>query len=189
NAVLRSGAKVGDLIFVTGMLGGAAAGLKLLENGEHFDIANTENVESSQSPNHNLMLRQLKPNSQTIVGKLLPRECLATSAIDLSDGLSSDLRHVCEASGVGAKIYVDKLPFDVNLLDYSEAEKLDFALNGGEDYELLFTVRPRMARNRSKLLAKFPSTCIGEITDDAGKIELVSENEVVTLENRGFQHF
>lgn len=192
NALLRSGAKVGDLIFVTGTLGGAAAGLRLLENGERPDIINTENtenVESSQSPNHNLMTRQLKPNPQTVVGKLLPREGLATSAIDLSDGLSSDLRHVCEASGVGAKIYLDKLPFDVNLLGYSEAEKLDFALNGGEDYELLFTVRPRMARNRSKLLAKFPSTCIGEITGDAGKIELVSENEVVTLENRGFRHF
>lgn len=104
-AVLRSGAKPKDLIFVTGNLGGAAVGLKLLESGEKYETSKYKN----------LLLRQLAPNPQTEIGQIIGAKSLATSMIDLSDGISSDLAHICRESKVGAQIFADKLPIDENL--------------------------------------------------------------------------
>jgi thiamine-monophosphate kinase len=134
-AILRSGARPGDLIFVTGKLGGAAAGLQLMKNGLSYE---------SMKPDRDieLTLRQLQPLPQVNIAKLLKIQAIVTSMIDISDGLSSDLMHLCKESGVGAKVYADRIPVDENLRDLyrSEQERLEIALNGGEDFELLFTV-------------------------------------------------
>lgn len=182
--VLRSGAKVGDLIFVTGKLGGASAGLKLLEDGEKYE----------NSKYKNLLLRQLKPNPQTKIGQIIGENNIGTSMIDVSDGLSSDLMHLCQESKVGAKIYVEKIPIEENIQqNLSEnLDILDFALNGGEDFELLFTSKPTDSK---KILEKnFGSknvkiSCIGEITETPEKIELISENGTRILEPKGYRHF
>ncbi len=183
-AILRSGAKVGDLIFVTGNLGGAAAGLKLLESGFSYN-----------SPNkiwqRNLLLKQLKPFPQVSDGLFISENNLATAMIDLSDGLSSDLAHLCRASRVGAKIYADKIPFHKNLRSIAKSidEKIDCALNGGEDFELLFTVNPKKSFKAENILKNRKFFCIGETTANEGIIELSFENEVKILQPKGFRHF
>jgi thiamine-monophosphate kinase len=186
-AVLRSGARDGDLIFVTGALGGAAAALKLLESGERFE----------KSPNKNLFLRQLQPQPQTKVGQILGKENLATAMIDLSDGLSSDLAHLCRASNVGAKIYADKIPLDANFKNLSRSKKyktffsdnLNFALNGGEDFELLFTVNPKKVSRLKEELKNFSFSHIGEITANVEMIELSGKEKTEILHANGFRHF
>ncbi len=111
--------------------------------------------------------------------------------IDLSEGLSSDLAHLCRASKVGAKIFADKIPMHKNLraLGKSFDEKLDYALNGGEDFELLFTVNRKKKFRLEKALANIAFSCIGEITSDTDKIELISESETTILQPKGFRHF
>jgi thiamine-monophosphate kinase len=170
-AVLRSGAKVGDLIFVTGELGDASVGLKLLE----------ENIQGFDE----LKIRQLKPNPRIEEGQFLSK--FATSMIDISDGLSSDLMHICQSSQVGAKIYAEKIPTfkfkDKNLK--SEIWNLESILNGGEDFELLFTANPK--KNSSIFSSRF--SCIGEITQNVGNIELIYQDKTTLLQPRGYQHF
>ncbi len=183
-AVLRSGAKVGDLIFVSGELGGAAGGLKLLENEFRYKW------EEKIWRNH-LLLKQLQPFPQVSYGEYLSKNNLATSMIDLSDGLSSDLAHICLASKVGAKIYAEKIPCDVKLKPLAKTfdEKIDLALNGGEDFELLFTVNPKkyfQVENEFKI-RKFSH--IGEITANAEIIELISDENSSILHPKGFRHF
>ncbi|MDQ3321701.1 MAG: thiamine-phosphate kinase [Acidobacteriota bacterium] len=179
NAVLRSGAKAGDLIFVTGQLGGAARSLKLLENGERF-------AEEINFPLRQLLLRQLAPNPQIEIGQILGADNLATAMIDLSDGLSGDLRHLCRESKTGAKIFFDKIPIDKNI---DILEKSDCALNGGEDFELLFTVNPKKISRLEKQLKNFAFSRVGEITANIEIIELVDGNETTILQPKGFRHF
>jgi len=183
-AVLRSGALPGDLIFVTGALGGAARALKLLEKGERF-------LESSNSALQKLLLRQLAPNPQTDIGQILGANNLATAMIDLSDGLSGDLHHLCRESETGARIFADNIPFDKNINgnEQSSAEKFDYALNGGEDFELLFTVSPKKILRLEKHLRNFVFSHVGEITANLEIIELVNRNETAILEAEGFRHF
>lgn len=169
-AVLRSGAKPGDLIFVTGELGGAAAGLKLLEDGERYE----------KSKYKNLLLRQLAPNPQTELGRIIGEGNLATSMIDLSDGLSSDLAHLCRASRVGAKIFAGKIPL---------AGELFFALNGGEDFELLFTASSKKYFQIEKELKNHRISPIGKITANAETIELIADEKSEILQPKGFRHF
>ena len=163
-AVMRKGAKVGDLIFVTGELGGASIGLKFLE----------ENIAGFDE----LKMCQLKPNPRISEGLFLSE--FATSMIDISDGLSSDLMHICQSSKVGAKIYADKIPYPE-----FEFRNLEFALNGGEDFELLFTANPK--KNFNKNFGSF--FCIGEITANVESIELIADGKSVVLEPKGHQHF
>jgi thiamine-monophosphate kinase len=200
-AVLRSGARAGDLIFVTGNLGGAAAGLKLLEAGERYE-------KRSGSFERKLFLRQLKPNPQTEIGRILGEKNLATAMIDLSDGLSSDLAHLCRESKIGARIFVEKIPIDGNLRkifpqrrkdakletsglkdEFSETGVLNFALHGGEDFELLFTVNPKKNFQLEKVLENFNFSCIGNATVNAEMIELISEDKAEILQAKGFRHF
>ncbi len=183
-AVLRSGAKVGDLIYVTDELGGAAGGLKLLENGFLYDL-------SERSWRKSLLLKQLHPFPQISSGEYLNANNLATSMIDLSDGLSSDLAHVCRASNVGAQIFADKIPFDKKLKPLAEsfAQKIDFALHGGEDFELLFTANPKKKIRLKKEYEKRGFSCIGEITANADRIELIHGEKSEILEPKGFRHF
>ena len=183
-AVLRSTAKVGDSIFVTGKLGGATGGLKLLENGERFDKNN------SNASFEKLILRQLKPTPQVKIGQFLAENNLATSMIDLSDGLSSDLHHICDASEVGAKIYAEKIPFNKNLREISSEnlDFLDFALHGGEDFELLFTANEKkMKKFLQKKFGQFHH--IGRITETIGKIELIGDGKSRILQPKGYVHF
>ncbi|MDQ3132886.1 MAG: thiamine-phosphate kinase [Acidobacteriota bacterium] len=182
-AVLRSGAKVGDLIFVTGNLGGAAGGLKLLQDGFEYDF-------SEKIWRKRLLLKQLQPFPQTPDGEFL-RERKISSMIDLSDGLSSDLAHICRESKVGAKIYANKIPLDKNLrgLTRSFDEKLSFALNGGEDFELLFTVNPKKYFKAENEFKNRRFSYIGEITANTEIIELITDENSQILQSKGFRHF
>ncbi|HEX8247596.1 MAG TPA: thiamine-phosphate kinase [Pyrinomonadaceae bacterium] len=196
-AVLRAGARGGDLIFVTGNLGGAAAGLKLLEAGERYE-------KRSKSFLQKLLLRQLQPQPQTEIGRILGAKNLATAMIDLSDGLSSDLAHLCRESKIGAEIFAEKIPLDENLRKFSArgsksaktpreekriSAKSDLALNGGEDFELLFTVNPKKNFQLEKALKNFKFSRIGKATVNAGMIKLISGSESVGLDPKGFRHF
>lgn len=182
-AILRSGAKAGDLIFVTGKLGGAAAGLKLLETNVRLETAS-----GGQSK---LLKKQLVPLPRIYAGQALGEKNLATSMIDLSDGLSSDLAHICQASKAGARIFSEKIPLSESLRSIAAAfeEKLNYALNGGEDYELLFTANPKKISALYKKFENFHFAHIGEITFDVGKIELVTNSETTILKPEGFRHF
>ena len=182
-AVLRSGAKPGDLIFVTGKLGGAAAGLKILEKIE-WSAAFPGDIS-------NLLLRLHMPNPQIEIGRILGEKNLATAMIDLSDGLSSDLAHVCRASRTGAKIFAEKIPLESKILDFKfePEEKISFALDGGEDFELLFTVNPKKNFQLEKTLENRQISGIGKITANAEIIELISDKNARILEPKGFRHF
>jgi thiamine-monophosphate kinase len=183
-AVLRSGARAGDLIFVTGGLGGAAAGLKLLENGVRYN-------NDAKIWQHNLMLKQLQPQPQIQAAKDLNEFNLASAMIDLSDGLSGDLMHLCRESKVGAKIFADRIPFHKNLLSVTDSfdEKLDLALNGGEDYELLFTVNPKKNFLIENTLKTNHFFRIGEITVNIEIMELFVGEKTRVLQPKTFQHF
>jgi thiamine-monophosphate kinase len=154
-AVLRSGARPGDLICVSGSLGQAQLGLELVLKG------------LSKTPSWRPLLRKhLRPEPRLALGQWLAEKKIATAMIDISDGLSTDLGHVCDASGVGARVYANKIPQAgvPESLRRRGLDPLTLALHGGEDYELLFTV-PRRLRNR--LPASFRGvrlSVIGEIT-------------------------
>lgn len=143
--VYRKGAKKGDLICVTGDLGGAYMGLLLLEQENRLfrkDPAYKPQLDGYQY----ILERQLKPEARKDLGRmLLARKVKPTSMIDVSDGLSSDLLHICEASGIGSRIYADRIPVHAETLKLAEHLRISpivAALNGGEDYELLFTISP-----------------------------------------------
>lgn len=176
-AIKRSGAQPGDLIFVSGLLGGANAGLKLLESG--VDFYNTKAWQKS------LISKQLTPFPRVDIAHKLT--LLITSMIDISDGLSSDLGHICQASQVGAKIFADKIPLHKNLKNITKdfSEQLNFALNGGEDFELLFTINPK--KNFQKKIDHF--FCIGEINANVGMIEFTDGTKTAILQPTGYQHF
>lgn len=175
-ALLRSGAKVGDGVYVTGTIGGAAAGLRLKLERQDLDLT------SAQS----LLEQHLSPRPQLSIAKLLQEHVLANALIDISDGLSSDLAHICEASRVGAEIEAELLPIAPEVRDFfSRDASLDLALNGGEDFQLLFTGNEERVRE-----AGLPQvTRIGTITADPGSIELISADGRAVLMPNGYQHF
>ena len=185
-AVLRSGARPGEQIFVTGALGGAAMGLKILET--HAATSSAAKLTRAQ---RRLVARQLKPEPRVEWGMILGEKKLATAMIDLSDGLSSDLAHLCRESRVGAVVDAALLPFDPQLKSTqdTEADALSLALNGGEDFELLFTVRPRDATKLPTEVGGVPITRIGEITGERGKVRLLQDGRARTLKPSGFEHF
>jgi thiamine-monophosphate kinase len=174
-AILRSGAKPGDGIFVTGTLGGAAGGLQLLEGSSDHAVNSSE-----------LIQKQLKPRPQVETAKLLQVLGVATAMIDISDGLSSDLWHICEMSAVGAELDAESIPIDPLLREhFPAAECLELALNGGEDFQLLFTADEK--KFRSTDLAGI--TQIGRIAEGVGKIELITDGITTPLRRKGYRHF
>ncbi|HXD29854.1 MAG TPA: thiamine-phosphate kinase [Pyrinomonadaceae bacterium] len=193
-AVLRKGAQPGDLIFVTGSLGGSAAGLRLLERGARVpaDEAPPDNNDPDRHILRQLSLRHLRPDPRVGWGLVLGEEQLATSIIDISDGLSSDLHHLCRESGAGARIDAAKIPIDPLVTEICGRRALDpllLALHGGEDFELLFTVA---ATNLSRLPRKVDGiaiTQVGEIEPQAKRVCLAEGSRVWDLEPLGFQHF
>ena len=175
-AVLRSGANPGDSIFVTGSLGGASAGLILLESGFRYSKVGQRRKA--------LITRQLRPTARVETGRYLMKRGLATAMIDISDGLFSDLHHLCDASGVGAQIESEKIPYDENL----DALGLNFERtigSGGEDFELLFT-SPRKKISNTRLP---PMTRIGEITTNVGQLEVIGGDRSGDVEGTGYRHF
>lgn len=183
-ALRRAGARPGDWIFVTGRLGLAAIGLRLLQHGYRFT---PELPAHLQQP----ILAHLQPTPRLDVGRALAERQLATALIDISDGLSTDLHHICQASGVGAVIHAADLPLVKELPQEAHLTALDAALNGGEDYELLFTVAPEDVGQIESLRAQLgdlPITMIGEITNEPGRVSLEQAGTLTPLLPRGHDH-
>ena len=180
NAILRSGAKRGDSIFVTEKLGGSAAGLYLLNDGIKLE-------DSEVDKEFDLIRKHLTPMPRISYGVWLNQGNVASAMLDISDGLLSDLNHLCEQSNVGARLYTEKIPLDDNVADIlgSDEASLENALNGGEDFELLFTAKAENVSTYFKGI--FP--CIGEITSNIGVIELATDGQVEIIQPSGYQHF
>jgi thiamine-monophosphate kinase len=145
-ALLRKGASPGDLLYVTGTLGDSLAGLKLLNSSPADRNRSRSAHDFTHAHRQFLIRRHLRPTARVSEGRWLSTHGLATAAIDLSDGLSGDLRHLCEESGVGAKVDLATLPLSPACRAYGKARRINpcsLALTGGEDYELLMTVKPR----------------------------------------------
>ncbi|MBT0728078.1 thiamine-phosphate kinase [Rosenbergiella australiborealis] len=180
-ALTRSGAQHGDWIFVTGTLGDSAAGLAILQN--------KLTVSTAQQREY-LLKRHLRPTPRILPGQAL--RDLATSAIDISDGLLSDLGHILHASHVGAKIEQSQLPLSSYLQEVVEREvAINFALNGGEDYELCFTV-PEVNREAIQLALDnlgVESCCIGQILPSSEGIALYDQGKKLIYQPQGFDHF
>lgn len=177
NALLRSGAKPGDTIFVTGTLGDARAALDYL-------ALPAETLTPSQ---HYFLQRYYTPTPRVQFAQaLLP---LATAAIDISDGLSADLGHILHRSGVGARIELEKLPLSSALRELADAQQ--FALHGGDDYELCFTAPVTHTAELEKLAAQFavPITRIGEISNEPGLLARTLNDEWQPLTAAGYTHF
>lgn len=177
----RSGAKPGDWIYVTGTPGDSAAGLAILQDRLQ--------VEDDADADY-LLARHLRPLPRVLQGQAL--RDLANSAIDLSDGLISDLGHILDASGCGARVDLDAMPFSDAMLRQVETEQaLRWALSGGEDYELCFTV-PELNRGAldvalANLGARF--TCIGQILPQSEGLQFMREGKPVTFDFKGYDHF
>src|SRR5215216_2706558 len=189
-SVMRSGAHPGDQIFVTGSLGAAAAGLRLIERGAHLAEQNLDD-EDSQKLDY-VLLRQLRPEPRVGWGMVLGEERLATSMIDLSDGLSSDLNHLCEASGVGAWIDSSLLPVDDRVTELCGRRALDplqLALHGGEDFELLFTVKPGDIARLPRRVDGVEIKHVGEITNASEEVKISEGSRTWELKPGGWKHF
>jgi thiamine-monophosphate kinase len=190
HAVSRAGARPGDLIFVTGSLGGAAAGLRLLKRGAK--LATEQSDDPDAEAIERVLLRQLVPEPRVGWGLVLGEDRLASAMIDVSDGLSSDLHHLCDESKVGALIDAAKIPIDRSVAELCGRRALDpllLALHGGEDFELLFTVSPANAARLPKKVDGVPITRIGSIEASANGVRIAEGSRVWELSPRGFQHF
>jgi len=180
DALRRSGARAGDRLYVTGTLGDAQAGLELLQ--------------ARKRSNSYLITRHLTPTARLKEARRLADGRLASAAIDVSDGLAGDIRHICEESGVGCLIDARKLPLSPQLLIHARAHKRDpiaYALSGGEDYELLFTVPPAKVARVDSLIRRrlLRATPIGLITPRRQGLRLIGVNgSVRPLTARGYEH-
>ena len=165
-ALLRSGAQVGDTVYVSGTPGDAAAGLA------RFGVS---------SPDAYLVSRFLRPTPRLELGRALAG--VASACIDISDGLVGDLSKLCEASGVGAEIDIDRLPVSRQLVDaVSQDRAYEFALTGGDDYELCFTAQPGAVADIENI------TPVGTVTK-SGNVVCRRDGAVVEVDDRGYRHF
>ena len=191
--VYRNGAKENNLICVTGNLGTAYMGLQLLERER---IANDQRLTTNDhipafEGREYLLERQLKPEARRdIIAKLREAGIKPTAMMDVSDGLSSELMHICTQSGVGCAVYEDKLPIDFQAAALAEEMNLNIvtcALNGGEDYELLFTCD---LKDYEKLIPLDDVYLIGHITKKEYGMNLVGRNgEEIALKAQGWNAF
>ena len=194
-ALFRSGARIGDYLYVTGTIGDSLAGLQILN--EPPPRTNRSSHNEAFSPRHRQFLigRHLRPTARIAEGKWLSAHRFATSAIDISDGLSGDLRHICEESHVGVELDLGALPLSPACRSYAASRKLDpvdLALTGGEDYELLFTVSPRQRPRLEQAAIEqgFSLTCIGRIHPHRFGIQALSPHGTRhRLANRSYEHF
>ena len=192
-ALLRSGACVGDTVYVTGSLGDAAAGLAILKADKFSDDSFTNSpTQGPVSTSHEqyLLERFWRPSPRLLEGQLL--RDYASAAIDISDGLLADLGHICEASGVGAELAPASMPLSTQLMGtVTKKEATTLALTAGDDYELCFTVpSDKVADLESKIDAGLLSARrVGDIVPGKGVICLDTDGLTVNFPNTGFQHF
>ena len=185
--VYRSGARENDLLVVTGDLGAAYLGLQVLEREKQVFEANP-NAQPELDSYTYLVERQLKPEARKDIPKLLADlELVPTSMIDISDGLSSEIIHLCKNSKVGCNLYEDKIPLDPQVISTCEEFDLDsttIALSGGEDYELLFTIS---TEDFPKIKANPNLTVIGHMTNEKEGMHLITRaNTKIPLIARGW---
>jgi thiamine-monophosphate kinase len=179
-AILRSGAKPGDLLCVSGRLGEAELGLRMIQRKLHRQKRWTR-----------LMKKHFQPEPRLALGEWLAAHRCATSMIDTSDGLSTDLAHICKASGVGAVVWAQKIPMvrippEIHRLGL---DPLELALHGGEDYELLFTVPKKFSGRLPRKVKGVSVTVIGEITRAKNIVLLGSDGNSVSLQTKGWDPF
>lgn len=197
----RSGAKIGDLICVTGSLGASSAGLEFLKslkvkNKKEKVLYRKESLlqqfRDDQVQNNALyycLSRHLRPRARLKEALLIAK--YAHAMIDVSDGLGSEVRHICEESEVGARVFADKIPIDwrVKKLAYELGkDSLSFALSGGEDFELVFTMDKLKYETLSKELTSCQISVVGKIVNKREGIALIKDNKKVTMP-KGFEHF
>lgn len=185
-SITRGGASPGDLIYVTGVVGKSAIGHVILES--HGNIKKEKNILVPFISSH------LRPNPRIREGEIIGSNRLATAMIDISDGLLSDLAHLCEQSRVGALVYSNLIPLPVvpeKLYRLLYRKPLHYALYGGEDYELLFTVKKQ---NRTRLeetckKEQIDITCIGEVVPQDKGISMINETGKNVYNAGGYDHF
>jgi len=190
NIVYRKGAQKQDLICVSGNLGAAYAGFLVLDR-EKSVYLKTPDTQPDLSDYDYVVGRQLKPEARgDIIQKLAEHKLQPTAMMDISDGLASELHHIKLHSEVGVSIYAHKIPIDYQTVAVAEEFNISqttFAMNGGEDYELLFTL-PLQSFDALKSIPEI--SIIGHITDDPNQIEIILENgSVANIEAQGWDHF
>jgi thiamine-monophosphate kinase len=181
--VRRAGAQPGDDIYVTGTIGDSSLGLELLQSGRAL---------SNRGFAGYLISRHRQPTPRILVGQRLARRRLATAMIDVSDGVLQDLGHICDASGVGAEIWLDHVPLSSAYRAVAGKDAAQRALSGGEDYELLFCARQRDGIRLLHLSkqAKIPITRIGRCLGTQRKITVRdSSGKPVAVAVKGYDHF
>ncbi len=186
----RSGAKPNDLLVVSGDIGGAYMGLQVLEREKEVFKVNP-NTQPDLSPYSYIVERQLKPEARKDIVELLKKlEVRPTAMIDISDGLSSEILHLCKNSKVGCNLFEEKIPLDPTVISACEEFKIDstlVALSGGEDYELLFTVDQN---DFDKIKGNPNMTVIGHMTDKGEGAHLVTRgNAKIPLTAQGWSSF
>jgi len=190
NIVTRSGARENDLLVVTGDLGGAYMGLQILEREKSVFQA-APSAQPVLDGYDYVLERQLKPEARRdLHGLLKALDVRPTSMIDISDGLASEIKHLSECSAVGFDLYEEKIPVSPKTIEAAKEFNLDYvtcALNGGEDYELLFTIRPA---DYEKIKGNPSLSVIGHATTDAMGCRLITRlGETITLKAQGWNSF
>ncbi|WP_435261435.1 thiamine-phosphate kinase [Tenacibaculum sp. nBUS_03] len=190
DVIYRDGAKPTDLIVVSGDLGGAYLGLQVLEREKQVFQVNPENQPDLDNYSY-IIERQLKPEARKDIPELLKElDVKPTSMIDISDGLSSEIMHICTQSNAGCKIYEDKLPLDPQVISTCEEFDIDatmVALSGGEDYELLFTIS---IDDYDKIKGNPNLSVVGHITEENQGMNLVTRaNQEIELKAQGWNSF
>ena len=187
--VKRSGAKTNDLIVVSGTLGGAYLGLQVLEREKQVFLVNPSN-KPDLTAYKNIIQKQLRPEARNdIIEFFQESKIKPTSMIDISDGLSSEIIHLCKSSNKGCKIYEDKIPISDDSLQACKEFNLEpttIALSGGEDYQLLFTVAQE---NLEQIQNNLNLSVIGHITSSKEMILLEKSGRNIMIESLGWKSF
>jgi thiamine-monophosphate kinase len=184
--VLRKGAKPEDLLYVTGTLGDSKAGLEILKKDP--------SLSGTSSHFKFLTARHLTPSPRVEEGRLLSRLGLATAMIDISDGVTTDLVNLTDASGVGADLFIDELPLSAPLVRFAKRRNKNpcsYALSGGEDFELLFTVSPKNIYRVELLVrtGKIKAKAVGKMTLKKRLRYIDKEGRKIVIKEKGYEHF